>query len=60
MVAGERDSYSPPEPTAMLVETQVVDMHQYMPLGGVFYFDAFRIPPQSQLVNGWDMREVSR
>nr|XP_023672483.1 protein CASC1 isoform X3 [Paramormyrops kingsleyae] len=56
-IAGERDSYSPPEAPVTLVETEVVDLHQYTPLGGVFYFDAFRIPPQSQLVNGWDMRE---
>ncbi|XP_048876428.1 dynein axonemal intermediate chain 7 isoform X2 [Brienomyrus brachyistius] len=58
-IAGERDSYFPPEPPATLVETEVVDLHQYTPLGGVFYFDAFRIPPQSQLVNGWDVRELS-
>ncbi|XP_023672481.2 dynein axonemal intermediate chain 7 isoform X1 [Paramormyrops kingsleyae] len=58
-IAGERDSYSPPEAPVTLVETEVVDLHQYTPLGGVFYFDAFRIPPQSQLVNGWDMRELS-
>ncbi|CAB1345768.1 unnamed protein product [Coregonus sp. 'balchen'] len=30
---------------------------QYTPLGGVFYCDVFCLPPQSQQLNGWEMRE---
>uniref|UniRef100_A0A4W4FXN1 Dynein axonemal intermediate chain 7 n=1 Tax=Electrophorus electricus TaxID=8005 RepID=A0A4W4FXN1_ELEEL len=36
----------------------VVDLHQYTPLGGVFYFDVFYLPPQSVTVNGWEMRKL--
>lgn len=39
-------------------EVHIVDLQQYTPLGGVFYFDAFHIPPQSHVVKGWEMREV--
>ncbi|XP_076010503.1 dynein axonemal intermediate chain 7 [Genypterus blacodes] len=37
---------------------QVVDLLQYTPLGGVFYFDLFRLPPQARHVNGWEIRQV--
>ncbi|XP_040886603.1 dynein intermediate chain CFAP94, axonemal [Toxotes jaculatrix] len=37
---------------------QVVDLMQYMPLGGVFHYDVFHLPPQAHHVNGWEMRQV--
>ncbi|CAB1444420.1 unnamed protein product [Pleuronectes platessa] len=35
----------------------VVDLMEYTPLGGVFYYDVFRIPPQAHRVNGWEIRQ---
>ncbi|KAL0962643.1 hypothetical protein UPYG_G00343190 [Umbra pygmaea] len=49
---------STPTPVIDSFEDQVVDLQQYTPLGGVFYFDVFRLPPQSQQLNGWEMREL--
>lgn len=55
----ENDSTpSPPDPMIDNSEVHIVDLQQYTPLGGVFYFDAFHIPPQSHMVKGWEMREV--
>ncbi|XP_067346496.1 dynein axonemal intermediate chain 7 isoform X1 [Channa argus] len=39
-------------------QIQVVDLMQYTPLGGVFYYDVFHLPPQAQQVNGWEIRQV--
>ncbi|XP_061106681.1 dynein axonemal intermediate chain 7, partial [Conger conger] len=71
---GENRSGTPPEETATAVEERplsisseplaftpemdTVDLYQYMPLGGVFYFEAFHLPPQSHLIKGWEMRKV--
>uniref|UniRef100_A0A3B3ZKT2 Dynein axonemal intermediate chain 7 n=1 Tax=Periophthalmus magnuspinnatus TaxID=409849 RepID=A0A3B3ZKT2_9GOBI len=37
---------------------QVVDMMQYSPLGGVFYYNVFHLPPQAHHVNGWTIRQI--
>ncbi|KAL6116985.1 dnai7 [Pungitius sinensis] len=37
---------------------QVVDLMQYTPLGGVFHYDVFHLPPQVHKVNGWEIRQV--
>ncbi|XP_029318234.1 LOW QUALITY PROTEIN: dynein axonemal intermediate chain 7 [Cottoperca gobio] len=37
---------------------QVVDLKQYTPLGGVFYYDVFHLPPQAHQVNGWEIRQL--
>ncbi|XP_042258677.1 dynein axonemal intermediate chain 7 isoform X3 [Thunnus maccoyii] len=37
---------------------QVVDLMQYTPLGGVFYYDVFHLPPQAHQVNGWEIRQL--
>ncbi|KAM3858989.1 dynein axonemal intermediate chain 7-like [Diretmus argenteus] len=37
---------------------QVVDLLQYTPLGGVFYWDVFRLPPQAKKVKGWEIRQI--
>ncbi|XP_066523222.1 dynein axonemal intermediate chain 7 isoform X2 [Hoplias malabaricus] len=60
-VGGTDEADSAPavvEPVIDSPEVHVVDLQQYTPLGGVFYFDVFRLPPQSQTVNGWEMREL--
>ncbi|XP_034529584.1 protein CASC1 isoform X2 [Notolabrus celidotus] len=36
----------------------VVDLMQYTPLGGVFYYDVFHLPPQAHQVNGWEIRQL--
>ncbi|XP_067438563.1 dynein axonemal intermediate chain 7 isoform X1 [Thunnus thynnus] len=37
---------------------QVVDLMEYTPLGGVFYYDVFHLPPQAHQVNGWEIRQL--
>uniref|UniRef100_A0A665TKC1 Dynein axonemal intermediate chain 7 n=1 Tax=Echeneis naucrates TaxID=173247 RepID=A0A665TKC1_ECHNA len=37
---------------------QAVDLRQYTPLGGVFYYDVFYLPPQAHHVNGWEIRQL--
>ncbi|XP_072233433.1 dynein axonemal intermediate chain 7, partial [Leuresthes tenuis] len=39
-------------------DAQVVDLMQYTPLGGVFYYDVFHLPPQAHKVNGWEIRQL--
>lgn len=39
---------------------QVVDLMEYTPLGGVFYYDVFCLPPQARHVHGWEIRQVNR
>ncbi|XP_015262641.1 PREDICTED: protein CASC1 [Gekko japonicus] len=41
-----------------LPEDYIVDLHQFMPVGGVYYFDALKLPPQAKQVKGWTMVEV--
>ncbi|KAJ8392335.1 hypothetical protein AAFF_G00076990 [Aldrovandia affinis] len=56
---GEEDPViAPPEPASTTSELDIVDLCQYMPLGGVFYFDVFHLPPQSKLIRGWEMRKL--
>ncbi|KAG7456220.1 hypothetical protein MATL_G00249340 [Megalops atlanticus] len=49
---------SAPEPETDALDADIVDLRQYTPLGGVFYFDVFWLPPQSKLVSRWEMREL--
>ncbi|XP_030006025.1 dynein axonemal intermediate chain 7 [Sphaeramia orbicularis] len=37
---------------------RVVDLMQYTPLGGVFFYDVFHLPPQAHKVNGWVIRQI--
>ncbi|XP_074554374.1 dynein axonemal intermediate chain 7 [Halichoeres trimaculatus] len=39
---------------------QAVDLMQYTPLGGVFYYDVFHLPPQPRQVGDWVMRQISK
>ncbi|XP_054608889.1 dynein axonemal intermediate chain 7 isoform X2 [Dunckerocampus dactyliophorus] len=38
------------------VDLHVVDLIQYTPLGGVFYYELFQLPPQAVLVKGWEIQ----
>ncbi|KAJ6666263.1 hypothetical protein lerEdw1_000535 [Lerista edwardsae] len=40
------------------LDKHIVDLHQFMPVGGVYYFDVFKLPPQAKHVKGWTMVEV--
>lgn len=44
---------------SMKQDLQVVDLMQYTPLGGVFYYNVFYLPPQAHQVNGWKIRQAS-
>ncbi|XP_041637248.1 dynein intermediate chain CFAP94, axonemal [Cheilinus undulatus] len=58
-VCAEGDPAFPPaELTVVKNGDHVVDLRQYTPLGGVFYYDVFHLPPQAHQMNGWDIREV--
>ncbi|XP_062851617.1 dynein axonemal intermediate chain 7 isoform X2 [Trichomycterus rosablanca] len=46
------------EPVADSAEVHIVDLRQYTPLGGVYYFDVFHLPPQAYTVNGWEIRQI--
>ncbi|RVE56321.1 hypothetical protein OJAV_G00219960 [Oryzias javanicus] len=35
-----------------------VDLMKYTPLGGVFYYGVFHLPPQAHLINHWEIREI--
>ncbi|KAJ8381931.1 hypothetical protein SKAU_G00027090 [Synaphobranchus kaupii] len=46
------------EPVPSTPEVDFVDLQQYMSVGGVFYFEAFHMPPQSHVIKGWEMRKI--
>ncbi|TRY62242.1 hypothetical protein DNTS_020207 [Danionella cerebrum] len=51
-----------PPPSEHMTESadvHMVDLQQYTPLGGVFYFDVFYLPPQAYVIKGWEIRELS-
>ncbi|XP_048466230.1 dynein axonemal intermediate chain 7 isoform X1 [Rhincodon typus] len=35
------------------IDTSIVDFNQYTPVGGVYYFDILKLPPQPKFVKGW-------
>ncbi|GCC33609.1 hypothetical protein chiPu_0012079 [Chiloscyllium punctatum] len=35
------------------IAMSIVDFNQYTPLGGVYYFDILKLPPQPKFVKGW-------
>ncbi|XP_028304731.1 dynein axonemal intermediate chain 7 [Gouania willdenowi] len=58
-LAAEGGLISPPARlTVKKNDLQVVDLRQYTPLGGVFYYDVFHLPPQAHQVNGWEIRQL--
>uniref|UniRef100_A0A672HGG5 Dynein axonemal intermediate chain 7 n=1 Tax=Salarias fasciatus TaxID=181472 RepID=A0A672HGG5_SALFA len=36
----------------------VVDLNRFSPLGGVFFYDVFHLPPQAHQVNDWTIRQL--
>ncbi|KAG2460348.1 CASC1 protein, partial [Polypterus senegalus] len=46
-----------PTETSFVLDENVIDLRQYRSLGGIYYFDVFRLPPQPTLRNGWTMVE---
>ncbi|XP_054481056.1 dynein axonemal intermediate chain 7 [Anoplopoma fimbria] len=60
-LSAEGDLTSPPVQLTTMdhdEHVQVVDLMQYTPLGGVFYYDTFHLPPQAHQVNGWEIRQL--
>ncbi|XP_058480321.1 dynein axonemal intermediate chain 7 [Solea solea] len=60
-LSAEGDLTSPSEDLTVVDSTehvQVVDLMEYTPLGGVFYFDVFHLPPQAHHVNSWEVRQL--
>ncbi|XP_041834062.1 dynein intermediate chain CFAP94, axonemal isoform X2 [Melanotaenia boesemani] len=59
-LGAESDLINPPSPPKTTDHgTQVVDLMQYTPLGGIFYYDVFYLPPQAHKVNGWEIKQLS-
>ncbi|XP_049330959.1 dynein axonemal intermediate chain 7 isoform X2 [Astyanax mexicanus] len=60
--AGETDEADSAPAVAVPVtdsrEEHVVDLQKYTPLGGVFYFEVFHLPPQSYTARGWEIRQL--
>ncbi|XP_028913199.1 dynein intermediate chain CFAP94, axonemal isoform X3 [Ornithorhynchus anatinus] len=42
------------------VGENVVDLHQFTPLGGIYHLDVLRLPPQRKQVKGWTLVEENR
>uniref|UniRef100_A0A6I8PEJ9 Dynein axonemal intermediate chain 7 n=2 Tax=Ornithorhynchus anatinus TaxID=9258 RepID=A0A6I8PEJ9_ORNAN len=40
------------------VGENVVDLHQFTPLGGIYHLDVLRLPPQRKQVKGWTLVEM--
>ncbi|XP_030198380.1 dynein axonemal intermediate chain 7 [Gadus morhua] len=59
MEASEEVPAEPEEPDIVkAVDVATVDLQRYTPLGGVYYCDVFRLPPQAILARGWSLRQV--
>ncbi|KAK3545000.1 hypothetical protein QTP86_032703 [Hemibagrus guttatus] len=57
----EDEAESKPTATAQAIvntELHIVDLYRYTPLGGVYYFDLFKLPPQALTINGWEITEI--
>ncbi|CAJ1054385.1 dynein axonemal intermediate chain 7 isoform X4 [Xyrichtys novacula] len=55
----EGDSTSPSmQQTTVYQGVQVADLLQYTPLGGVFFYEVFHLPPQAHQANGWEIRQI--
>lgn len=46
-------------PSSETLDESIVDFNQYTPLGGVYYFDVLKLPPQPKIVNGWRIVQLS-
>ncbi|XP_067415357.1 dynein axonemal intermediate chain 7 isoform X4 [Emydura macquarii macquarii] len=41
-----------------IFDENVVDLHQFTPVGGVYHIDALKLPPQAKQIKGWIMVEL--
>uniref|UniRef100_A0A8C8SXU5 Dynein axonemal intermediate chain 7 n=1 Tax=Pelusios castaneus TaxID=367368 RepID=A0A8C8SXU5_9SAUR len=41
-----------------IFDENVVDLHQFTPVGGVYHIDALKLPPQAKQIKGWTMVEL--
>ncbi|XP_039203321.1 dynein intermediate chain CFAP94, axonemal isoform X2 [Crotalus tigris] len=41
-----------------ILEDYTVDLHQFMPVGGVYHCDLLKLPPQAKQVKGWTIVEI--
>ncbi|NXL46126.1 CASC1 protein, partial [Podilymbus podiceps] len=41
-----------------LTDENIVDLRQFVPVGGVYHIDALQLPPQVKQAKGWSMVEV--
>uniref|UniRef100_A0A8C4VNG1 Dynein axonemal intermediate chain 7 n=1 Tax=Gopherus evgoodei TaxID=1825980 RepID=A0A8C4VNG1_9SAUR len=41
-----------------IIGENVVDLHQFTPVGGVYFIDALKLPPQAKQIRGWTMVEL--
>uniref|UniRef100_A0A674JEY8 Dynein axonemal intermediate chain 7 n=1 Tax=Terrapene triunguis TaxID=2587831 RepID=A0A674JEY8_9SAUR len=41
-----------------IIGENVVDLHQFTPVGGVYLIDALKLPPQAKQIKGWTMVEL--
>nr|XP_033806747.1 protein CASC1 isoform X2 [Geotrypetes seraphini] len=41
-----------------VIDNDVVDLRQFMPLGGVYYFDLLKLPPQRKHLKEWSILQL--
>ncbi|XP_048682139.1 dynein axonemal intermediate chain 7 isoform X4 [Caretta caretta] len=41
-----------------IIGENIVDLHQFTPVGGVYLIDALKLPPQAKQIKGWIMVEL--
>ncbi|KPP80089.1 CASC1 protein-like [Scleropages formosus] len=56
--AVKQDITESKEPVIDTVDADVVELDQFTPLGGVFHFHLFQLPPQSKVIGSWELREL--
>ncbi|XP_074860631.1 dynein axonemal intermediate chain 7 isoform X2 [Carettochelys insculpta] len=49
---------TPDEKEEEITDENVVDLHQFTPVGGVYLIDALKLPPQAKQIKGWTMVEL--
>lgn len=42
-----------------ITDENIVDLRQFVPVGGVYHIDALQLPPQVKQVKNWNIVEVS-
>lgn len=42
-----------------ITDENIVDLQQFVPVGGVYHIDALQLPPQVKQIKDWSMVEVS-